>query len=87
MLILISGFGRFDYLASVEWDTLPPLVAGLCVMVGTLVKTGVITDLPHGRERNGAAVRCRPGDDHSRFVVRLEGSSTAVRSRLIPAWA
>ena len=62
-------------------------VAGLCVMVGTLVKTGVIGDLPDGRERNGAAVRCRPGDEHSRFVVRLEGSSTAVPSRLTPAWA
>jgi hypothetical protein len=28
-------------------------------MVGTLVKTGVIGDLPDGQERNRAAVRCR----------------------------
>jgi len=32
VLILISGFGRFDYLASVEWETLPPFVARLCLM-------------------------------------------------------
>ena len=61
MLILISGLGRFDYLASVEWDSLPfPFVGGLCVMVGALVKTGVIGDLartvgnPAGRQ-----MRCR----------------------------
>ena len=58
MLILMSGLGRFDYLASVEWDTLPPLVAGLCVMVGTLVKTGVIGDL--ARTVGNAAGRQMP---------------------------
>jgi hypothetical protein len=41
VLILISGLGSFDYLASVEWDTLPPFRRETVVMVGTLVKTGV----------------------------------------------
>jgi Na+/H+ antiporter NhaD/arsenite permease-like protein len=44
VLILISRLERRDYLASVEWETLLFFV-GLFVMVGTLVKTGVIDEL------------------------------------------
>jgi Na+/H+ antiporter NhaD/arsenite permease-like protein len=46
VLILISGLERSDYLASVEWDTLL-FFAGLFIMVGALVKTGVINHLAH----------------------------------------
>jgi Na+/H+ antiporter NhaD/arsenite permease-like protein len=41
VLILISRMERSDYLGSVEWDTLL-FFAGLFVMVGALVKTGVV---------------------------------------------
>lgn len=44
VLILIAGLERRDYLASVEWDTLL-FFAGLFVMVGALVKTGVVETL------------------------------------------
>jgi Na+/H+ antiporter NhaD/arsenite permease-like protein len=44
VLVLISRLERSDYLASVEWETLLFFV-GLFVMVGALVKTGVIGDL------------------------------------------
>lgn len=44
ILILISGLERSDYLSSVEWDTLLFFV-GLFVMVGALVKTGVVNEL------------------------------------------
>jgi Na+/H+ antiporter NhaD/arsenite permease-like protein len=43
-LILISRLERSAYLAAVEWETLL-FFAGLFVMVGALVKTGVINDL------------------------------------------
>jgi Na+/H+ antiporter NhaD/arsenite permease-like protein len=46
VLILISGLERSDYLAGVEWETLLFFV-GLFVMVGALVRTGVIDDLAH----------------------------------------
>lgn len=46
LLIVISGVERSDYLSSVEWDTLL-FFAGLFIMVGALVKTGVINDLAH----------------------------------------
>lgn len=56
ILIAISGLGRSDYLASVEWDTLL-FFAGLFIMVGALVKTGVVdkmaraaTELTGGNE-------------------------------------
>jgi len=45
-LILISRLDRSEYLASVEWDTLL-FFAGLFIMVGALVKTGVIDHLAH----------------------------------------
>jgi Na+/H+ antiporter NhaD/arsenite permease-like protein len=44
ILIVISGLERSDYLSGVEWDTLL-FFAGLFVMVGALVKTGVVNDL------------------------------------------
>lgn len=44
ILIVISGLEHSDYLSSVEWDTLL-FFAGLFVMVGALVKTGVVNEL------------------------------------------
>jgi Na+/H+ antiporter NhaD/arsenite permease-like protein len=44
VLVLISGLPTQDYMGSVEWQTLL-FFAGLFVMVGALVKTGVIGDL------------------------------------------
>jgi Na+/H+ antiporter NhaD/arsenite permease-like protein len=44
ILVVISGLEREFYLASVEWETLL-FFAGLFVMVGALVKTGVINEL------------------------------------------
>ncbi len=44
ILIVISGLERSDYLSSVEWDTLL-FFAGLFVMVGALVKTGMVNEL------------------------------------------
>ena len=44
VLILISGLDHSDYLSSVEWDTLL-FFAGLFVIVGALVKTGVVHQL------------------------------------------
>jgi Na+/H+ antiporter NhaD/arsenite permease-like protein len=44
ILVVISGLEHSDYLSGVEWDTLL-FFAGLFVMVGALVKTGVVKDL------------------------------------------
>ncbi len=44
VLILISRVERKDYLGSVEWETLL-FFAGLFILVGALVKTGVIGEL------------------------------------------
>jgi Na+/H+ antiporter NhaD/arsenite permease-like protein len=44
VLVLISRMGRSDYLSGVEWETLL-FFAGLFIMVGALVKTGVIDHL------------------------------------------
>jgi Na+/H+ antiporter NhaD/arsenite permease-like protein len=44
ILILISKLEQRDYLASVEWETLL-FFAGLFIMVGSLVKTGVVEEL------------------------------------------
>jgi Na+/H+ antiporter NhaD/arsenite permease-like protein len=44
ILVLISGLEREFYLASVEWETLL-FFAGLFIMVGALVRTGVIKNL------------------------------------------
>jgi Na+/H+ antiporter NhaD/arsenite permease-like protein len=46
ILVLISGLGRSEYLSSVEWETLL-FFAGLFVMVGALVKTGVVDQIAH----------------------------------------
>ena len=43
-LVLISRLEHSDYLSSVEWDTLL-FFAGLFIMVGALVKTGVVNRL------------------------------------------
>ena len=44
ILVVISRLERSDYLSSVEWETLL-FFAGLFIMVGALVKTGVIDQL------------------------------------------
>src|SRR5205807_2153604 len=44
VLIVISGLTREFYLQSVEWETLL-FFSGLFIMVGALVKTGVISQL------------------------------------------
>ncbi|GFG49498.1 hypothetical protein CQY20_22795 [Mycolicibacterium agri] len=44
VLVVISRLDRDDYLASVEWETLL-FFAGLFIMVGALVKTGVVEAL------------------------------------------
>jgi Na+/H+ antiporter NhaD/arsenite permease-like protein len=44
VLVLISNLSARDYMASVEWETLL-FFAGLFIMVGALVKTGVIGTL------------------------------------------
>jgi Na+/H+ antiporter NhaD/arsenite permease-like protein len=44
VLVLVSGTKPKQYLASVEWETLL-FFAGLFVMIGALVKTGVIGEL------------------------------------------
>jgi Na+/H+ antiporter NhaD/arsenite permease-like protein len=44
ILVVLSRLDHSDYLSGVEWDTLLFFV-GLFVMVGALVKTGVITSL------------------------------------------
>jgi Na+/H+ antiporter NhaD/arsenite permease-like protein len=46
ILIVISGLTREFYLSSVEWETLL-FFAGLFIMVGALVRTGVINNLAH----------------------------------------
>jgi Na+/H+ antiporter NhaD/arsenite permease-like protein len=44
VLVAMSGLEHSDYLASVEWETLL-FFAGLFIMVGALMKTGVIDNL------------------------------------------
>jgi Na+/H+ antiporter NhaD/arsenite permease-like protein len=46
ILILSSGLDREFYLSSVEWETLL-FFAGLFIMVGGLVRTGVVSNLAH----------------------------------------
>ncbi|WP_328332623.1 ArsB/NhaD family transporter [Kribbella sp. NBC_00382] len=57
VLVLISGVATRDYMNSVEWQTLL-FFAGLFVMVGALVKTGVIGDLAEevGKATEGDAL-------------------------------
>jgi Na+/H+ antiporter NhaD/arsenite permease-like protein len=56
LLVLISGVPTKDYMSSVEWQTLL-FFAGLFIMVGALVKTGVIGDLA---EQIGKATDGKP---------------------------
>lgn len=44
VLVVISGVEQVHYLASIEWETLL-FFAGLFILVGSLVKTGVISEL------------------------------------------
>jgi len=44
VLVLVSGVPASDYMATVEWETLL-FFAGLFIMIGALVKTGVIDRL------------------------------------------
>ncbi len=46
ILVVVSRLEHADYLSSVEWDTLLFFV-GLFIMVGALVKTGVVKQLAH----------------------------------------
>ncbi len=46
ILVVISRLEHSEYLSSVEWDTLL-FFAGLFIMVGALVKTGVVKQLAH----------------------------------------
>jgi len=57
LLVLISGLQTRDYMSSVEWQTLL-FFAGLFVMVGALVETGVISRLAEeiGRATEGRAL-------------------------------
>ena len=55
VLIVISGVERMHYLGSVEWETLL-FFAGLFILVGALVKTGVIAQVAEfaGRVTGGS---------------------------------
>jgi Na+/H+ antiporter NhaD/arsenite permease-like protein len=46
ILIVVSRLEHSDYLSNVEWETLL-FFAGLFIMVGALVKTGVVKQLAH----------------------------------------
>lgn len=46
VLVVVSKLDHSDYLSSVEWDTLL-FFAGLFIMVGALVKTGIVKQLAH----------------------------------------
>ena len=59
VLILIARLEKRDYLASVEWDTLM-FFAGLFVMVGALVKTGVVETLARSATQFTDGTHCSP---------------------------
>ena len=59
LLILLSRSKPRDFMPSVEWETLLFFV-GLFVMVGALVKTGVISRLAEGARGRPAATRSPP---------------------------
>ena len=64
ILILISRLDKSDYLDSVEWETLL-FFAGLFVMVGALVKTGVVARLAE------SAVEATGGDPLAAVMLVL----------------
>ncbi|HZU47219.1 MAG TPA: ArsB/NhaD family transporter [Mycobacterium sp.] len=70
ILILISGLQRSEYLSNVEWDILL-FFAGLFVMVGALVKTGVIDELAR-------AATALTGGNESLTVMLILGISAPV---------
>ena len=63
-LILISRMDRSDYLSSVEWETLL-FFAGLFVMIGALVKTGVVGEIAQ------SAIQITGGDALSTTMLIL----------------
>ena len=67
VLILISRLEQRDYLASVEWETLLFFV-GLFVMVGALVKTGVVEAVGPVGNRNHRRQRLAHNDADPRYV-------------------
>ena len=69
VLVLISKVPTRDYMNSVEWQTLL-FFAGLFIMVGALVKTGVIGDLA---DQVGNATEGRPLLAVMLILVRLGG--------------
>ena len=76
LLILISRLEHPDYLSSVEWETLL-FFAGLFIMVGALVKTGVVGRAgPRGDQATGGN-ELLAGDAHpGHSPRRCRGSST-----------
>jgi Na+/H+ antiporter NhaD/arsenite permease-like protein len=69
ILIVVSGLTREFYLSSVEWESLL-FFAGLFIMVGALVRTGVINGLAH------AASHITHGDAWTATVLILSVSFT-----------
>ena len=67
ILILISRVERPDYLSSVEWETLL-FFAGLFIMVGALVKTGVVGRVGPVGDRGHRRERAADGDADPRGV-------------------
>ena len=64
ILILISRMEQSDYLSSVEWETLL-FFAGLFVMIGALVKTGVVGEIAQ------SAIQVTGGDPLSTTMLIL----------------
>ena len=64
ILILISRMEQSDYLSSVEWETLL-FFAGLFVMIGALVKTGVVAEIAQ------SAIQVTGGDPLSTTMLIL----------------
>ncbi len=76
LLILISRLEHPDYLSSVEWETLL-FFAGLFIMVGALVKTGVVDRAGPVGDRGDRRERVAHGDaDPGRLRAGVRGSST-----------
>ncbi len=67
ILVVVSRLEHSEYLSSVEWDTLL-FFAGLFIMVGALVKTGVIKQLAH------LAITATGGNTLIATMVILAGS-------------
>ena len=76
ILVLISRLERSDYLSSVEWETLL-FFAGLFIMVGALVKTGVIDQLARSATDAHRRERAADRDAHpGRLGAGVAASST-----------